>query len=167
MLHLIEFLTDRFFEFLKDDPVRPHIPHDNRVGKGKDIFVLRHIDDTVSAITCVSYQDFVPTSESELFSISEHPTIAVFYTIWSYRPGAGRALIFDAVAHIKDTKPEIKQFVTLSPQTEMARRFHHKNGAVTLRTNADTVNYEYQQKVELSIPETKLAMVQESNYLPG
>ena len=167
MLHLIELLTDRFFEFLKDDPVRPHIPHDNRVGNNKDIFVLRDIDDAVKAITCVSYQDFVPASEVELFSLSEHPTIAVFYTIWSYRPGAGRALIFDAVAHIKETRPEIRQFVTLSPQTEMARRFHHKNGAVTLRTNADTVNYEYVQKIELTVPEIISHTVQEHSYLPG
>lgn len=164
MLHLIELLTDRFFEFLKDDPVRPHIPHDNRVGNNKDIFVLRDIDDNVKAITCVSYQDFVPASEAELFSLSERPTVAVFYTIWSYSPGAGRTLIFDAVAHIKQTRPEIRQYVTLSPQTEMARRFHHKNGAVTLRTNADTVNYEYQQKIELTVPDN---MVQESSYLPG
>jgi hypothetical protein len=26
----------------------------------------------------------------------------------------------------------------------MARKFHHKNGAITLRENEDTVNYEYQ-----------------------
>jgi hypothetical protein len=165
MLHLIELLTDRFFEFLKDDPVRPHIPHDNRVGNNKDIFVLRDVDDSVKAITCVSYQDFIPVSEQELFSISEHPTIAVFYTIWSYKPGAGRALIFDAVAHIKEKRPEIETFVTLSPQTEMARRFHHKNGAVTLRTNADTVNYQYMQKIELSLPTESAAMI--NDYLPG
>jgi len=165
MLHLIELLTDRFFEFIKDDPVRPHIPHDNRVGNNKDIFVLRDVDDSVKAITCVSYQDFIPVSESELFSLSEHPTIAVFYTIWSYKPGAGRALIFDAVDHIKLKRPEIETFVTLSPQTEMARRFHHKNGAVTLRTNADTVNYQYMQKIELSLPTESAAMI--NDYLPG
>jgi hypothetical protein len=33
--------------------------------------------------------------------------------------------------------------VTLSPKTEMARRFHHKNGATTYRENADSVNYQY------------------------
>jgi hypothetical protein len=164
MLHLIELLTDRFFEFLKDDPVRPHIPHVSRVGDNKDIFVLRDSDDTAKAITCVSYQDFVPDSEQDLFSLSEHPTIAVFYTIWSYQPGAGRALIFDAVRYIKENKPEIEKFVTLSPQTEMARRFHYKNGAVTLRTNADTVNYEYLQKKELTIPEGDMPMVKVNSY---
>lgn len=164
MLHLIELLTDRFFEFLKDDPVRPHIPHAGRVGNNKDIFVLRDIDDTVKAITCVSYQDFVPVSESELFSVSQHPTIAVFYTIWSYKPGAGRALIFDAVSHIKLKRPEIETFVTLSPHTEMARRFHHKNGAVTLRTNADTVNYQYMQKKEVLVPVDTTSIVTVNSY---
>jgi hypothetical protein len=164
MLHLIELLTDRFFEFLKDDPVRPHIPHVNRVGDNKNIFVLRDTDDTAKAITCVSYQDFVPATEQDLFSLSEYPTVAVFYTIWSYKPGAGRDLIFNAVRHIKDTRPEITQFVTLSPHTEMARRFHHKNGAVTLRTNEDTINYEYLQRKELTIPESNMPMVKVDSY---
>jgi predicted Zn-dependent protease len=31
----------------------------------------------------------------------------------------------------------------LGPQTEMARRFHLKNGAQVFRENAETVNYEY------------------------
>ena len=71
------------------------------------------------------------------------PTTAVFYTIWSYAPGAGRNLIFEAVDYIKTTYPSIRRFVTLSPKTEMAKRFHIKNGAITFRENQETVNYEY------------------------
>jgi hypothetical protein len=33
--------------------------------------------------------------------------------------------------------------VTLSPKTEMARRFHLKNGAGVYRENSTTVNYIY------------------------
>jgi hypothetical protein len=33
--------------------------------------------------------------------------------------------------------------VTLSPKTEMARRFHLKNGAIIFRENIETINYEY------------------------
>jgi hypothetical protein len=33
--------------------------------------------------------------------------------------------------------------VTLSPKTEMARKFHLKNGAEVFRENPDTVNYLY------------------------
>jgi hypothetical protein len=47
------------------------------------------------------------------------------------------------VEQIKEKFPTITRFVTLSPKTEMARRFHHKNGAVTFRENQESVNYEY------------------------
>ena len=143
MLYLIETLTDKFFELLADDPVRPTIPHVDRVGENKDIFVYRDESDTVKAITCVSYQEFIPTKESELFQHSSTPSNAIFYTIWSYAPGAGRKLIFDAVNHIKATDPSIERFITLSPKTEMAKRFHLGNRAIILRENDETVNYEY------------------------
>ena len=145
MLHLIESLTDKFFELIYQDPVRPNVPHVDRIGANKDIFVFRDEDDKVKAITCVSYQSSIPTKESELFETTDNPSIAVFYTIWSYVPGAGRALIFDAVRHIKETRPEITRFITLSPKTEMAKRFHTKNGAGVYRENDETVNYEYEE----------------------
>jgi uncharacterized protein YuzE len=145
MLHLIESLTDKFFELIYQDPVRPNVPHVDRLGANKDIFVFRDEDDKVKAITCVSYQSSIPTKESELFETTDDPSIAVFYTIWSYVPGAGRALIFDAVRHIKETRPEITRFITLSPKTEMAKRFHTKNGAGVYRENDETVNYEYEE----------------------
>ncbi len=145
MLHLIESLTDKFFELIYQDPVRPNVPHVDRIGANKDIFVFRDENDKVKAITCVSYQSSIPTKESELFETTDSPSIAVFYTIWSYVPGAGRALIFDAVRHIKESKPEITRFITLSPKTEMAKRFHTKNGAGVYRENDETVNYEYEE----------------------
>ena len=40
-------------------------------------------------------------------------------------------------------KKTVKRFVTLSPCTEMARKFHLQNGAIELRQNEWTVNYEY------------------------
>ena len=52
-------------------------------------------------------------------------------------------MLLSAVDNIREHYPRIKRFVTLSPKTEMARRFHIKNGAVVFRENADTVNYEY------------------------
>jgi hypothetical protein len=73
--------------------------------------------------------------------------VAVFYTIWSYSPGAGQALIKAAAEWLLGEYKDITNIVTLSPQTEMARRFHHKNGAVTLRENATSVNYEYYSRI--------------------
>lgn len=142
MLHIIKTITDSLFYFIKDDPVRPSIPEEVRIGENKDVFVLRE-DDQVKSILCVSYQNNIPTNESELFELCETPSVAIFYTVWSYSPGAGRTLIFDTVDHIEKNFPNIKRFVTLSPKTEMARKFHLKNGAVIFRENNETVNYEY------------------------
>lgn len=141
MLHLIRDYADRFWNFLLEDPVRPQIPTEQRVGINRDIFVL-HDEDRVDAITCVSYQSQVPEGEAELFRPGD-PSIAVFYTIWSYRPGAGRELILDSVRKIRQDHPEITRFVTLSPKTVMAERFHLRNGACVYKVNNDTVNYEY------------------------
>ena len=141
MLHLIRDYADRFFSFLLEDPVRPTIPTEQRVGTNRDIFVL-HEADRVDAITCVSYQNCVPERETELFTPGD-ASIAVFYTIWSYRPGAGRELILNSVRKIRNDHPEITRFVTLSPKTEMAERFHLRNGAQIFKVNDDTINYEY------------------------
>ena len=143
MLHLIKEITDSFFNLISEDPVRPNIPHVDRVGSNKDIFVLRDEENKVKAITCVSYQLTIPDAESGLFEFTDTPSVAIFYTIWSYAPGAGRTLIFDAVDYIKENNKDIKRFVTLSPRTDMARRFHLKNGAIVYRENSETVNYEY------------------------
>ena len=141
MLHLIRDYADRFFSFLTEDPVRPTIPTEQRVGSNRAIFVL-HEEDRVDAITCVSYQNRVPEREAELFQPGD-PDIAVFYTIWSYRQGAGRELILNSVDRICQDHPYIKRFVTLSPKTDMARKFHLRNGAKICQENQDTINYEY------------------------
>lgn len=143
MLDLIKNLSETFLKLLSEDPVRPHIPYIDRIGDNKDVFVMRDESDNVTAITCVSYQNTIPTSESELFFVSDEPDTAIFYTIWSYRQGAGRQLIFESVKYIKENKPNIKRFVTLSPKTDMAKKFHLKNGAIVFRENGETVNYEY------------------------
>lgn len=145
MLHLIRNLSDRFFNLLNEDPVRPHIPHEQRIGKNKDIFVLEERD-SVGAVTCVSYQLTVPENEITLFESCDQPKTAVFYTIWSYQPGKGRQLILDSVDYICKNNPGIDNFVTLSPKTEMARKFHLRNGAKIYRENLDTINYIYEVK---------------------
>jgi hypothetical protein len=74
------------------------------------------------------------------------PTAAIFYTIWSYAPGAGAELLRETVAQIKQQFPSVERFVTLSPKTDMAKKFHTKNGAGVFRENLNTVNYEYPNK---------------------
>lgn len=147
MLSIITQITEEIQELIKDDPVRPEIPLEQRINAQSKIYVLK--DDGTgkpSAVVCVKFLPKIPESVDELLNTVNGSTTAVFYTIWSYAAGAGRSLIEQAQAAIQAEKPEVDTFVTLSPKTEMARRFHHKNGATTYRENADSVNYLYQAK---------------------
>jgi hypothetical protein len=143
MLVQITELTDELLGLLKDDPVRPEIPADFRVDKNSRVYVLKSETGETMAVTCVKFLAEVPGSVDDLANVAVNTTTAVFYTIWSYVAGAGRRLIEAAQQDIKTTEPAITTYVTLSPKTEMARRFHHKNGATTYRENADSVNYMY------------------------
>ena len=140
MLSIITDLHDPLLEFIQDDPVRPEIPKEFRVGPNR--FVSALVDGSPLAMVCVNLLDRVPTAVDELGD-SDTFTTAVFYTIWSYSPGAGVQLLRETVNAIKQLYPSVERFVTLSPKTEMARRFHLKNGAIILQSNTDTVNYEY------------------------
>lgn len=142
MIYKPSNLSDPILSLIKDDPVRPEIPVDFRIGKNREVLVLIK-NEQPQAVVCVAYMDSVPSSCLELFVESESPSTVIFYTIWSYTAGSGRELIFEARKDILINKPHIKRFVTLSPQTEMARRFHIRNGAKEFRKNLDTINYEY------------------------
>lgn len=145
MLHVITDLKDNLLKLLKDDPVRPEIPAEERVNDNSRIYVL--LDENTQeplAVTCVKFLEKIPASVEELADAAVNTSTAVFYTIWSYGAGAGKELLLKTQASIKEERPEIDTYVTLSPKTEMARRFHHKNGAKTFRENNDTVNYKYE-----------------------
>ena len=146
MLHTITTLEDPLLALVKDDPVRPDIPVEFRVSEHCCVYVL--LDDEYSkpqAVVCVARKSTVPKDVLELALVEDSPaTVAVFYTIWSYSPGAGRRLIQEAQKSIRVEFKNIKTFVTLSPPTEMARIFHLKNGAGVLSVNPDTVNYIYE-----------------------
>jgi hypothetical protein len=141
MLYIIDSINDPYIKFINDDPVRPNISISDRVGPLRKIF-LEIEKDKPCAITCVMLKETVPVNEQELFSIKDAVTIAIFYTIWSYAPGAASKLLLDTVKLLKH-EYNAKRFVTLSPKTEMAYKFHIKNGAKILNENANTINYEY------------------------
>ncbi len=130
-----------------DDPVRPGLSYGFRTSSNKDFFVYENeFTGDVTACICVSYNDRVPTTVQELSWFPEFgdiPGIAVFYTVWSYQKGAGREIVFKAVDWIKENKPHITRFVTLSPKTKMAERFHLRNGAILLAENEESNNFEY------------------------
>jgi hypothetical protein len=141
MLTCITQVDDPLLVHLKDDPVRPEIPAEFRVAVNR--FVMALVEDQVRAMVCVSLQNTVPAAVEDLGSFDVDADVAVFYTIWSYAPGAGTELLLSAMASIREQYPQVTRFVTLSPKTQMAHRFHIRNGAVVFRENADTVNYEY------------------------
>jgi len=147
MLTFIKDLSNKLLEFIKDDPVRPEIPTDFRVSEGRFVAALVH-EEKPTAMVCVSFHDFVPQDVKDLSTTAVVPTTAVFYTIWSYKAGKGRELLVQAVSEIQKQHPSVTRFVTLSPKTETARRFHMKNGAIIFRENLDTVNYEYTKPQE-------------------
>jgi hypothetical protein len=134
-------------QFLLDDPVRPHIPLDARFSKNNKVFYYyeSEADTTPKAIVCAAFRDYVPTKEDDILQHTENErrSVLTLYTIWSYAAGAGRSLVFELMDYVKDSLSEIDRIVTLSPKTEMARKFHMKNGAVELQENDTTINYEY------------------------
>lgn len=141
MLSFIQEIDNPFTKYIKDDPVRPDLSVEFRVSKNKFISVLH--EDNVKAIVCVSLHDFIPQCVEELENVTDKISSAIFYTIWSYSSGSASDLLFQTVDRIKEVYPNVTRFVTLSPKTEMARKFHLKNGAIILRENETSVNYEY------------------------
>jgi len=156
---MFQFITDlshALLSFIKDDPVRPEIPKDFRVSNGRVVAALTDEEQNPEAMVCVSFHDFVPEDVEGLHKTSSVPTTAIFYTIWSYKSGKGRDLLYQAVKGIQEQYPSVTRFVTLSPKTNMARRFHLKNGAIVLRENIDTTNYEYLTEIPKETPENPL-----------
>jgi len=150
MLQLINGHED-LSAFLKDDPVRPHIPMSWRVTQGREVYGLFEDQYAVEApvnfegpraIICVAYTNGVALEERDLNNIEE-PDTAMFYTVWSYDKGAGREIVLATQKHIQETKKHIFKYVTLSPLTVMAERFHLRNGAHFIRKGKKCQNFEY------------------------
>lgn len=131
-------------DIIKDDPVRPHISAEWRTQSGREVYGL-YTDESfedLRAVICVAYTDEVPTCEDDMKWTGTG--IAVFYTVWSYDRGAGRDIVFAVAEHIRKIKPDVSRWVTLSPLTEMAQKFHIKNGAKFLNRYIDCQNFEYE-----------------------
>jgi len=120
------------------DPVRPNIPYWWRVREG--LTEMYTIGRPWDACLCVAYCEEIPISEFRLLNEPKPGKHAIFYTVWSRKKGAGREIILRGLDYLKD---RAERFVTLSPKTEEAKRFHLRNGAVLLRENQLTYNFEY------------------------
>lgn len=142
MLYQISSLTDHYLDLIKDDPVRPEIAAADRVNQNSRVYLWLD-QQQVGACVCVKFLDFVPTEVDHLSQVCHKPTTAVFYTIWSYRSGSARLLLMETARQICEEMEQIQTLVTLSPKTDMARKFHLANGALELQENPNTVNYVY------------------------
>ena len=137
---------------VSEDPVRPELDWDWRLFAERKIYGLRY-EGNIEAIVCVAYTNEVPTTVKELDFMSQVAcqdnrcgNIAVAYTVWSRKRGAGREIINKLLEFVKE-QPYVKQLVTLSPLTPMATHFHMKNGAKLISINPTTQNFEYQWSV--------------------
>jgi|TARA_R110000796_G_scaffold226436_1_gene342928 hypothetical protein len=131
-------------EIIADDPVRPHISAEWRLNDHREVYGLYSDEsfEELRSVICVAYTDEVPTCESDMNLLGS--SVAVFYTVWSYDKGAGKDIVFAVAEHIQKNKLKVRKFVTLSPLTEMAKRFHLKNGAKFLNRHMHCQNFEYE-----------------------
>ena len=68
--------------------------------------------------------------------------IAIAYTVWSKKRGGGKLIVKEVFKKIKKSN-HLNRLVTLSPLTDMATKFHLRNGAKLLQVNETTQNFEY------------------------
>ena len=137
---------------IEKDIVRPEYDVQFRTSEDREVFAWGHNLNPYQmyhALCCVAYCDRIPIDMKELTAASINPSpyrghIAVAYTVWSCSEikGMGRTLILALQEHFKSIST-IKQLVTLSPLTDMAKKFHLSNGATLLSTNPESYNFEY------------------------
>ena len=141
---------EQVYPLIKDDPVRPKLSADWRINNGREVYALYDdqyaeqdpvLFDGPRAVICVAYTNGVALTEKDLERTS-NPNTAMFYTVWSYDKGAGRQIVNEVFDLLKQETP-CERFVTLSPLTEMARKFHISNGAKFLAKHFDCQNFEY------------------------
>jgi hypothetical protein len=132
----------------RKDPVRPDIPRSWRIeslNNTREVFIWgKRIGFNLwfDACICVAHLEGIPTTEKELMTMNpgDH---SIFYTVWSAKKGAGRQIIVSTLEHLKTKFLPTQRYITMSPKTEMAMKFHLKNGAILLQENEETNNFEY------------------------
>ena len=136
-----------------EDPVRPELDNDFRTGYGRKIFGVKYKKE-IHAVMCFAYTNQIPTSVEELEKMSTDAflqstmrgqnvgKIAIAYTVWSKKKGGGKLIVKEVYKKIKKSN-HLNRLVTLSPLTEMASKFHTRNGAKLIQVNETTQNFEY------------------------
>ena len=128
---------------VSEDPVRPELTLGFRITHGRKIFGLKY-ENEIEAIVCVAFCPEVPYTVREMDYMSRvnKGHIAIAYTVWSRKRGAGKEII-NKLGEWCIKNWETKRLVTLSPLTPMATHFHIRNGAKQVHINEETQNFEY------------------------
>ena len=157
---------DTFFDWIKgaelvelkecninEDPVRPELDNKFRTGYGRKIYGVEYQEE-IHAVMCFAYTNKIPKSVEELEKLSTDAflqsamrdqaggQIAIAYTVWSKKKGGGKLIVKEVFKKIKKSN-HLNRLVTLSPLTEMATKFHTRNGAKLVQINETTQNFEY------------------------
>ena len=158
--------VDSFFDWIKgaelielkqcktdEDPVRPELDNVFRRSYGRKIYGVKYGGE-IHAVMCFAYTNQIPKNVDELDKLSHDAflqsahrdqkvgKIAIAYTVWSKKKGGGKLIVKEVFKKIKKSN-HLNRLVTLSPLTEMATKFHSKNGAKLLQVNESTQNFEY------------------------
>ena len=164
--HLISKNINNLFDWVKgaelvelkecntdEDPVRPELDNVFRRSYGRKIYGVRYGGE-IHAVMCFAYTNQIPKNVDELKNFSHDAylqsaqrdqnigQIAIAYTVWSKKKGGGKLIVKEVFKKIKKSN-HLNRLVTLSPLTEMAKKFHSRNGAKLLQINETTQNFEY------------------------
>ena len=138
-----------------EDPVRPELDNKFRTSYGRKIYGVKYKGE-IHAVMCFAFTNEIPKSVEELDMMSKDAflqsirrdyqvgKIAIAYTVWSKKRGGGKLIVKEVFKLIKKTH-HLNRLITLSPLTEMARKFHLSNGAVQIQVNETTQNFEYER----------------------
>ena len=136
-----------------EDPIRPELDNNFRSSYGRKIYGVRYKGE-IHAVMCFAYTNEIPKSVEELDKLSHDAflqsamrdqkvgQIAIAYTVWSKKKGGGKLIVKEVFKKIKKSN-HLNRLVTLSPLTEMATKFHSRNGAELIQINKTTQNFEY------------------------
>ena len=166
--HLLVKNIDNFFDWIKgaeivelkkcntkEDPVRPELDNKFRTSYGRKIYGVKYKGE-IHAVMCFAFTNEIPKSVEELDMMSKDAflqsirreyqvgKIAIAYTVWSKKRGGGKLIVKEVFKLIKKTH-HLNRLITLSPLTEMARKFHLSNGAIQIQVNETTQNFEYEK----------------------
>ena len=153
-----ELIEMPFIDVL-EDPVRPELSLEFRQAYGRKIYGIKDEEGDIAAIMCFAFTHDIPKSVEEMDTMSKDAamqavhragvqgSMAIAYTVWAKKKGGGKHMVNEVYKMMKQSN-HLNRLITLSPLTDMARKFHLKNGAREVQVNPTTQNFEYDIELE-------------------